>query len=83
MSDQEQDEVLRDLKMAEENLASIIKRLFKIYGATGVVLPVPPRPKLDVVAKLFNAVLLVAEVESSSPRQGAHDQGEELVAVSR
>ncbi len=67
MSDQDLDKVHSDLKMVSESLTSIINRLFKIYGATGVVLPVPPRPKLDVVAKLFNATLLVAEVQEQFP----------------
>jgi hypothetical protein len=68
MSDQKEDELLRDLKMVSESLASILNRVFKIYGATGVVLPVPPKPKLEVVAKVSYAALLIAEAVDQFPK---------------
>jgi hypothetical protein len=67
MLDQDMD-LERDINMAAENLASILNRVFKIYGAVGTVLPVPPKPKLEVVAKLSYGTLLITEAAELFPR---------------
>lgn len=67
MSNHELDELQRELEKTSENLGTIISKLLKVLGATGVVLPKPPRPKLEVVAKLTYGALLIDEALEKFP----------------
>jgi hypothetical protein len=58
------DEAIRELEEASRRLVDAIKRYMNGLGAVGVVIPTPPRPKMDAIGKLnFGATLVLDAVD--------------------
>lgn len=54
------EENIRELEEASRRLVDAIQRYMNGLGAVGVVIPTPPRPKMDAIGKLnFGAVLVL------------------------
>lgn len=54
-------ENLLELEKASERLIDAIKTYMNGLGSTGIVVPTPPRPKLDEIGKLTFGGTLVAQ----------------------